>query len=138
MKRDWAAARRKVEAEGCCRRCGCGGKLEAAHSIPRSLGGGQGPDSIVPLCRGCHRAAHEAEIDWLAIMDLGEQVEAVIAAGSIEREAEYVEIAKARVEWWVEHQGREADEVLAASARSEREREVHVSAGQGSLLEDVA
>jgi hypothetical protein len=48
----------------------------------------------------------------------------------IEREAEYVEIAKARIKWWEQHQGREADEVLAISRRSEVERERHEAAGQ--------
>lgn len=51
----------------------------------------------------------------------------------IEREPEYVEIAKARIAWWEQHKGREADEVLAESRRSEAIREVHESAGQLGL-----
>ncbi len=41
----------------------------------------------------------------------------------IEREAEYAEIAKARIEWWAQHQGREADEVLAITRKSEAMRD---------------
>ncbi len=41
----------------------------------------------------------------------------------IEREAEYVEIAEARIEWWAQHQGREADEVLAMTRKSEAMRD---------------
>ncbi len=41
----------------------------------------------------------------------------------IEREAEYVEIAKARIAWWAQHQGREADEVLAMTRKSEAMRD---------------
>ncbi len=41
----------------------------------------------------------------------------------IEREAEYVEIARARIEWWAQHQGREADEVLAMTRKSEAMRD---------------
>src|SRR5205814_6814168 len=37
----------------------------------------------------------------------------------IEREAEYVEIARARIDWWVQHKGREADEVLALARKAD-------------------
>lgn len=56
----------------------------------------------------------------------------------IEREAEYAEIARARIAWWAEHRGKEADEVLAVTAKSERARAEHEDAGQLGLLEDVA
>lgn len=51
----------------------------------------------------------------------------------IEREAEYVAIAEARIKWWAEHRGREAEEVLADHGRSERETQKHVEAGQLGL-----
>jgi DNA modification methylase len=51
-----------------------------------------------------------------------------------EREAEYVAIAEARIAWWAEHRGREADEVLADSRRAEAKREKHEGAGQLGLL----
>lgn len=51
----------------------------------------------------------------------------------IEREADYVEIAKARLEWWRTHRGREAEAVLADHARSERVAAAHADAGQLGL-----
>lgn len=48
----------------------------------------------------------------------------------IEREEEYVDIARARIEWWAQHQGKEADEVLAISRRSDAEREQMEAMGQ--------
>lgn len=56
------------------------------------------------------------------------------STGIVEREAEYVDIARARIEWWSQHQGREADEVLAISRRSEAEREQMEDMGQMELL----
>jgi DNA modification methylase/NAD-dependent dihydropyrimidine dehydrogenase PreA subunit len=55
----------------------------------------------------------------------------------IEREPEYCEIARARIAWWEHHQGREANEVLAESRRSEILRERHESAGQLGLEVDT-
>jgi hypothetical protein len=51
-----------------------------------------------------------------------------------ERETEYVAIAEARIAWWAEHRGREADEVLADSRKAEARREKHEGAGQLGLL----
>jgi DNA modification methylase len=53
----------------------------------------------------------------------------------IEREPEYVAIAEARIAWWAEHRGREADEVLADSRKSEAVREKHEGAGQLGMFE---
>jgi 5-methylcytosine-specific restriction endonuclease McrA len=61
-RRRWDAARQKVEAEGECRACLATGELEAAHVIPRSLGGGQSEDSVVPLCPQCHRDQHDHKL----------------------------------------------------------------------------
>lgn len=109
MKRDWTAAREKVEAEGRCRVCGGGGisrlVLEAAHIIGRehdnhpSIGGPEHiygkatlpvmPVRIVPLCRhmrgrGCHPAYDAHELDLLPYLTVEEQAQAVLDAGGIE------------------------------------------------------
>lgn len=55
-KRDWTAARAKVESEKWCRVNGCRNEAtDAAHVAPRSLGGGQGEAATIPLCRSHHR-----------------------------------------------------------------------------------
>jgi hypothetical protein len=51
----------------------------------------------------------------------------------IEREAEYVAIAEARIAFWAAHQGREIEDVLEDYGYSERERNGHLEAGQLSL-----
>jgi hypothetical protein len=48
----------------------------------------------------------------------------------IEREAEYVEIAKARIAWWKPHAGRETADVLAEAGVSERLQREHTERGQ--------
>ena len=88
-KRDWTAARDKVEREGVCRVCGTGSlKLDAAHVIPRSLNPTDGAmleESIVPLCRACHTATDSHELDLLPYLTVEEQAAAVHAAQGIER-----------------------------------------------------
>ena len=81
MKRDWTAARQKCDAEQECRWCGYRGGLDAAHIVPRSLGGGQSADSIVPLCRDCHRAYDAGRLDLLPALTFAEQAEAVRVLG---------------------------------------------------------
>ncbi len=71
----------KVLAEQRCRNCGSPYNLEAAHTIPRSLGGKLGPDSVIPLCAFCHRAQHEHRVELLPLLNRDEQVEAVRAVG---------------------------------------------------------
>ena len=80
-KRDWTAARAKVEREGECRQCGSRSELQAAHIVPRSLGGGQLEDSIVPLCGSCHRAYDAGRLDLLPALTRDEQAEAVRVLG---------------------------------------------------------
>ena len=70
------------EAE--CRMCGDTGQLEAAHVVPRSLGGGQGEHSTIPLCRTCHSHVDAHRVDWLHVLTYDEQAEAVRLVG-IER-----------------------------------------------------
>lgn len=55
----------------------------------------------------------------------------------IEREAEYIEIAKARIAFWAEHEGREVDEVLGLHSVSQREAKAHADRGQ-LLIEEAA
>jgi 5-methylcytosine-specific restriction endonuclease McrA len=42
--------------------------VDPAHLVPRSLGGCDQPDCVVPLCRPCHRAYDQGQLDlvpWL-------------------------------------------------------------------------
>jgi DNA modification methylase len=48
----------------------------------------------------------------------------------IEREAEYVAIAKARIAFWEKHVGRDIEDVLAVVSRSERHHADHRDRGQ--------
>lgn len=90
-KRDWSAAREKIEREGVCRYCGDRVLLEAAHVTSREHDelGPDGrtflvrPDSVIPLCRRHHEAYDRHEIDLLPFLFLPEQVAAVQAAGGI-------------------------------------------------------
>ena len=88
-RRDWTAARAKVEAEnnGRCRVCR-DTPVDAAHVIPRSIDPRESnmtPESVVGLCRRCHQAYDSHELDLLGHLTLDEQLAAVKAAGSIER-----------------------------------------------------
>lgn len=92
--RDWDDAREKVAAEGKCRVCGRepghGVRLEAAHIVPRALGGTDDPRCIVPLCRsaatpagGCHPAYDANVLDLEPYLTVGEQAYAVTLTGSL-------------------------------------------------------
>lgn len=81
MSGNWIAARRKVEAEGRCRFCCDTRNLQAAHVIPRSLGGGMNADSVIPLCATCHEAQHDGLIELLPWLTRDEQAEAVRVVG---------------------------------------------------------
>lgn len=78
---DWGSARAKVDAEGACRACHATGELQAAHTIPRSLGGGQTAESVIPLCRGCHDDQHAGKLALLPLLTRAEEVEATRALG---------------------------------------------------------
>jgi len=44
----------------------CGRRaVDPAHLVPRSPGGCDHPDCVVPLCRCCHRAYDRGELDLL-------------------------------------------------------------------------
>ena len=61
---DWA------EAAIMCWRCGCERSTQKCHIVPKSLGGGDGPENIVALCAMCHDEAPnvadpDAMWDWI-------------------------------------------------------------------------
>lgn len=80
MDRDFSKARAKVDAEGCCRRCGSRDGLAAAHvayrrfdpQVTRSLAVVM-PDDVVPLCLVCHSRYDAHELDILPYLSLREQ-----------------------------------------------------------------
>ena len=75
------AIHRKVRAEGRCRNCGSRDRLDPAHTIPRSLGGKNLPESVIPLCRRCHDAQHRGELELLPLMRPEEHAEAARVVG---------------------------------------------------------
>ena len=86
-RRDWTEARAKVDDEGECRVCGVGQSsvepLEAAHVWPRSLGGTQDPNGIVPLCQRCHGQFDAHHLNLGHVLTTDEQVELVRQCGSL-------------------------------------------------------
>jgi hypothetical protein len=61
------AQRAKVARQGCIV---CGGRpVDPAHLIPRSLGGCDEPDCVVPLERRCHRSYDRGELDLLPYLE---------------------------------------------------------------------
>ncbi len=56
---------------------------EAAHVVPRSLGGRQSAESTVPLCRTCHRFYDAGQLDLLPALTFQEQAEAVSVLGIV-------------------------------------------------------
>lgn len=86
MKRDWTLARAKVESEGRCRLAsdgGCGGKLEAAHTIGVSTDDTpvvQAYD-VIPLCTYHHARYDARRVSILEVMTLEEQAAAVQKVG---------------------------------------------------------
>jgi hypothetical protein len=91
-KRDWTAAREKVDEASCCRVCGVPSNLQAAHIDGRKYDKPRGttkilfvdPDRIVPLCGDCHREYDAHELDLLPYLTTTEQVAVVRAMGGIE------------------------------------------------------
>jgi len=98
-KRDWSAARAKVEEEGCCRICEKTSdevKLEAAHVLGREHDEPRTPGSkvlfvnplrIIPACgpfpAGCHGDIDHNRINLVHYLTLDEQIQAVKDAGGI-------------------------------------------------------
>jgi len=81
QRRDWRVPRAKVDREGVCRVCHRPGRLEAAHIIPRSLGGTEEEHATVPLCRGCHSEFDAHTLDLLPHLTRDEQAHAVRLVG---------------------------------------------------------
>lgn len=95
-RRDWRDAMEKIWSEPGCRACGSVQNIEAAHTIgrehdPRVEGGGYyvQPDSVIPLCgslgNDCHGRYDRHELNILPYLTINEQLNAVDAAGGIER-----------------------------------------------------
>lgn len=83
-KRDWTAARAKVEAEGKCRVCKTTSGLQAAHVVGRKHDPKDGkvrPEDIIPLCLTCHAAYDARGLDILAYLTYEEQAAAVRLVG---------------------------------------------------------
>jgi len=53
----------------------------------------------------------------------------------IEREAEYIAIAEARISFWAQHEGREVEDVLGLHSISQRQAKAHADVGQLALEE---
>jgi hypothetical protein len=84
VKRDWAAARAKITAEGRCRYCGTTKALEVAHVLPRSrLPGPEAMDdrNVIPLCAKDHRLQHAGRLELLPLLSLEEQAFIVSLVG---------------------------------------------------------
>jgi hypothetical protein len=61
------AQRAKVAGQRCLV---CGGRpVDPAHLVPRSLGGCDDPECVVPLDRRCHRAYDGGELDLLPYLE---------------------------------------------------------------------
>lgn len=86
-RRDWSAAREKVEGEGRCRACRRTDRgLEAAHVIGRIHDPKDGKVravDVVPLCRECHRAYDARSLSILEVLTLEEQAAAVAHLGML-------------------------------------------------------
>jgi len=52
----------------------------------------------------------------------------------VEREAEYVPVARARIDWWVKHEGRDTAEALQLGTASDAAKREHREAGQMELM----
>ena len=59
---------RKVDGRGCLV-CRGSGAVDPAHLVPRSRGGCDHPDCVVPLCRRCHRAFDDGRLDLLPYLE---------------------------------------------------------------------
>jgi hypothetical protein len=65
-----------------CRACGGLGS-DPAHVVPRSLGGCDNADCVIPLCRTHHRAYDEHKLDILPLLTWNEQAHAASHLGLI-------------------------------------------------------
>ena len=68
------AQRTKVAGQPCLV-CARRTRVDPAHLIPRSLGGCDEPECVVPLCRAHHRAYDRGALDLLPYLEPGRRVE---------------------------------------------------------------
>jgi predicted restriction endonuclease len=52
-----------------CLVCGIATRIDPAHLVPRSLGGCDAADCVVPLCRAHHRAYDQGRLDLVAHLE---------------------------------------------------------------------
>jgi hypothetical protein len=64
-----APAQRAKVAGRRCLVCGSVARVDPAHLIPRSLGGCDEPDCVVPLCRTHHRVYDAGALDLLPFLE---------------------------------------------------------------------
>ena len=62
------AQRAKVAGQRCIV-CGAATRIDPAHLVPRSVGGCDEADCVVPMCRTHHRAYDQAGLDVVAFLE---------------------------------------------------------------------
>jgi hypothetical protein len=63
--------------------CGTDRRVDAAHLIPRSLGGCGHALCVTALCRPCHRAYDRGELDLLPYLEPGSREQVAHAVGHV-------------------------------------------------------
>ena len=66
-----------------CLVCGAATSIDPAHLVPRSLGGCDEADCVVPLCRTHHRAYDQGGLDLVAHLEPGWRREVAHAVGHL-------------------------------------------------------
>ena len=77
-----AAQRAKVAGLRCVV-CGAVTRIDPAHLVPRSLGGCDEADCVVPLCRTHHRAYDQGGLDLVAHLEPDWRAEVAHAVGHV-------------------------------------------------------
>jgi hypothetical protein len=78
-----SAAQREAVRGRPCLVCGTRVAIDAAHLVPRSLGGCEHPLCVVPLCRAHHRAYDRGELDLVAFLEPRHRAEAAHAVAHL-------------------------------------------------------
>jgi predicted restriction endonuclease len=79
-----ASAVQRAKVHGLrCLVCGVLTRVDPAHLVPRSLGGCDAADCVVPLCRAHHRAYDQGALDLVAHLDPGWRTEVCHAIGHL-------------------------------------------------------
>jgi predicted restriction endonuclease len=63
--------------------CGAVTRIDPAHLVPRSLGGCDEADCVVPLCRTHHRAYDQGGLDLVAHLEPDWRAEVAHAVGHV-------------------------------------------------------